>query len=140
MKPQVTHSTLPAYDLQRNELIYLPAEVFLTHCSTPISMQIIVSHHTRAIITRSRFETALDYKPRIFKVRKVSLNYKPLCSTNRGLYNYQKLKNSNSNCCHKSFSFSINLQHLFYFLHNIKSRIAMMCKLLYYTTIHEHDF
>ena len=55
-------------------------------------------YHTRAIITRSRFETALDYKPRIFKVRKVSLNYKPLCSINRGLYNYQKLENSNSNC------------------------------------------
>merc|ERR1711894_301935 len=46
-------------------------------------------YRTRAIITRSRFETALDYKPRIFKVRKVSLNYKPLCSINRGLYNYQ---------------------------------------------------
>ena len=30
-------------------------------------------YRTRAIITRSRFETALDYKPRIFKVRKVSL-------------------------------------------------------------------
>ena len=30
-------------------------------------------YRTRAIITRSRFETALDYKPRIFKFRKVSL-------------------------------------------------------------------
>ena len=48
-----------------------------------------IKYRTRAIITRSRFETALDYKPRIFKVRKVSLNYKPLCSINRGLYNYQ---------------------------------------------------
>ena len=42
-------------------------------------------YRTRAIITRSRFETALDYKPRIFKVRKVSLHYKPLCIINRGL-------------------------------------------------------
>ena len=42
-------------------------------------------YRTRAIITRSRFETALDYKPRIFKVRKVSLYFKPLCSINRGL-------------------------------------------------------
>ena len=42
-------------------------------------------YRTRAIITRSRFETALDYKPRIFKVRKVSLYYKPLCNINRGL-------------------------------------------------------
>ena len=42
-------------------------------------------YRTRAIITRSRFETALDYKPRIFKVRKVSLYYKPRCSINRGL-------------------------------------------------------
>ena len=41
-------------------------------------------YRTRAIITRSRFETALDYKPRIFKVRKVSLYYKPLCNVNRG--------------------------------------------------------
>ena len=32
-----------------------------------------VIYRTRAIITRSRFETALDYKPRIFKVRKVSM-------------------------------------------------------------------
>ena len=31
-----------------------------------------LNYRTRAIITRSRFETALDYKPRIFKVRKVS--------------------------------------------------------------------
>ena len=42
-------------------------------------------YRTRAIITRSRFETALDYKPQIFKVRKVSLYYKPLCNINRGL-------------------------------------------------------
>ena len=42
-------------------------------------------YRTRAIITRSRFETALDYKQRIFKVRKVSLHYKPLCNINRGL-------------------------------------------------------
>ena len=49
-------------------------------------------YRTRAIITRSRFETALDYKPRIFKVRKVPMHYKPLCSINRGLYKYQKLK------------------------------------------------
>ena len=47
-------------------------------------------YRTRAIITRSRFETALDYKPRIFKVRKVSLYYKPLCSINRGLYIIKK--------------------------------------------------
>ena len=47
-------------------------------------------YRTRAIITRSRFETALDYKPRIFKVRKVSMNYKPLCNINRGLYIYKK--------------------------------------------------
>ena len=50
-----------------------------------------MAYRTRAIITRSRFETALDYKPRIFEVRKVSLYYKPLCSINRGLYNYQKI-------------------------------------------------
>ena len=62
-------------------------------------------YRTRAIITRSRFETALDYKPRIFKVRKVSLYYKPLCNINRGLYNYQKLKNSNSNVASKVFSY-----------------------------------
>ena len=43
-------------------------------------------YRTRAIITRSRFETALDYKPRIFKVKKVSMYYKPLCNINRGLY------------------------------------------------------
>ena len=42
-------------------------------------------YRTRAIITRSRFETALEYKPRIFKVKKVSLYYKPLCIINRGL-------------------------------------------------------
>ena len=36
-------------------------------------------YRTRAIITRSRFETALDYKPLIFKVRKLSMYYKPLC-------------------------------------------------------------
>ena len=41
----------------------------------------------RAIITRSRFETALDYKTRIFEVRKASMNYKPLCNINRSLYN-----------------------------------------------------
>ena len=39
------------------------------------------NYRTCAIITRSRFETTLDYKPRIFKVRKVSLQtalqYKP---------------------------------------------------------------
>ena len=45
----------------------------------------ISKYRTRAIITRSRFETALDYKPRIFNVRKVSLYYKPLCNINRGL-------------------------------------------------------
>ena len=39
-------------------------------------------YHTRVIITRSRFETALDYKPQIFKVKKVSLYYKPLSNTN----------------------------------------------------------
>ena len=44
------------------------------------------NYRTRAIITRSRFETALDYKPRIFRLRKVSMQYKPLCSINRGLY------------------------------------------------------
>ena len=43
-------------------------------------------YRTRAIITRSRFATALDYKPRIFKVKKVLLHYKPLCIINRGLY------------------------------------------------------
>ena len=43
-------------------------------------------YRTRAIITRSWCETALDYKPRICKVRKVSLYYKPLCNINRGLY------------------------------------------------------
>ena len=32
-----------------------------------------VIYRTRAIITRSRFETALEYKPRIFKLRKVSM-------------------------------------------------------------------
>ena len=61
-----------------------------------------VIYRTRAIITRSWFETALDYKPRVFKVRKVPMHYKPLCNINRGLYNYQKLKNSNSNICCKS--------------------------------------
>ena len=45
----------------------------------------VCKYRTRAIITRSRFETALDYKPRIFKVRKVSLHYKPRCNINRGL-------------------------------------------------------
>ena len=45
-----------------------------------------LKYRTRAIITRSRFETALDYKPRIFKIRKVSLNHKLLCNINRGLY------------------------------------------------------
>ena len=45
-----------------------------------------VIYRTRAIITRSRFETALEYKPRIFQVRKVSWYYKPLCNINRGLY------------------------------------------------------
>jgi hypothetical protein len=44
-----------------------------------------VKYRTRAIITRSQFETALDYKPRIFKFRKVSLYYKLLCNINRGL-------------------------------------------------------
>ena len=43
----------------------------------------ILIYRTRAIIARSRFETALDYKPRIFKVKKnfivlqTSLQYKP---------------------------------------------------------------
>ena len=32
-----------------------------------------VKYRTRAIIARSRFETALDYKPRIFRLRKVSM-------------------------------------------------------------------
>ena len=50
-------------------------------------------YRTRAIITRSRFETALDYKPRIFKIRKVSLNHKPLCNINRGLYSIGIIRN-----------------------------------------------
>ena len=33
----------------------------------------VYSYPTRAIITRSRFETALDYKPRILRLRKVLL-------------------------------------------------------------------
>ena len=84
-------------------------------------------YRTRAIITRSRFETALDYKPRIFKVRKVSLDYKQLCNINRGLYNYQKLENFNSNCCKllQKFSFSIDLQHLFFFIQNKK--VELLC-------------
>ena len=53
MKPQVTLSFPPVYCFQRYELTYLPAEIFLTDHSTPISKEIIVSHHTRAIITRS---------------------------------------------------------------------------------------
>ena len=33
MKPQVTHSILPAHDFHRHELTYIAAEVFLTYCS-----------------------------------------------------------------------------------------------------------
>ena len=54
-QPQVTHSIPPIYCFQRYELTYIAAEVFLTDCSTPISMEIIVSHHTRAIITRGLY-------------------------------------------------------------------------------------
>ena len=67
-------------------------------------------YRTRTIITRSRFETALDYKPRIFKVKKVSMYHKPLCNINRGLYCCRILKNSNSN-------------HLQYYVTNV----AMHC-------------
>ena len=55
-------------------------------------LKILNTYRTRAIKTRSRFETALDYKPRIFKVRKVSWYYKPLCSINRGLYTIKNWK------------------------------------------------
>ena len=78
MKPQVTLSFPPVYCFQRYELTYLPAEIFLTDHSTPISKEIIVSHHTRAIITRSWFETALNYKPRILDSKNEEL---PLFST-----------------------------------------------------------
>ena len=36
-------------------------------------LYIQIIYHTRTIITRSRFETALNYKPRIFRLRRVSL-------------------------------------------------------------------
>ena len=69
-----SHTLTPAlaYDFQRYELIYRVAEEFPTEYFTPTSIEIIAFHHTRAIITRSRFETALKYKPRILRLRKVS--------------------------------------------------------------------
>ena len=53
-----------------------------------VSLETTIKYRTRAIITRSRFETALDYKPRILSLKKVSLKYKPLCIINRGLRLY----------------------------------------------------
>ena len=47
MKPHVTHSIPLAYDFHRHEVTYIAAELFLTYRSTPISKEIIVSHHTR---------------------------------------------------------------------------------------------
>ena len=43
-------------------------------------------YRTRTIITLSSLETALDYKQRILRCRKVSCSIKPLCSINRGLF------------------------------------------------------
>ena len=55
MKPQVTHWILPVYVFHRNELTNRGAEIFLTFHSTAISKEIIVSHHTRAIISRGLY-------------------------------------------------------------------------------------
>ena len=55
MKPHVTHSIPLAYDFHRHEVTYIAAELFLTYRSTPISKEIIVSHHTCAIISRGLY-------------------------------------------------------------------------------------
>ena len=106
-------STIPFSNLEMRLFFRIFRLIFfslfkLQKCITnrlSICIHVIYSYRTRAIITRSRFETALDYKPRIFKVKKVSLYYKPLCNINRGLYNYQKLKYSNSMLPKKFFPF-----------------------------------
>ena len=62
---------MPTYDVRwllKKAPFCLDLTCFLGHKG---STEII--YRTRAIITRSRFETALDYKPRIFKVRKLSM-------------------------------------------------------------------
>ena len=55
MKPQVTHWILPVYVFHRNELTNRGAEIFLTFYSRPITKEIIVSHHTRTIISCSLY-------------------------------------------------------------------------------------
>ena len=57
--------------------------LFILQASTLVLLERLGNmYRTRAIITRSRFETALDYKPRILRLKKVSSEYKPLCNIN----------------------------------------------------------
>ena len=83
--PSLHHANNRCLTIKQRSNVLLPIRFIWGYVTKSILVNVVMKYRTRAIIARSRFETALDYKPRIFKVRKVSLYYKRPCNINHGL-------------------------------------------------------